>query len=399
MPSVELPSEYVKHLERQGFILSELLGQGLSGSVYSAIQPSLNRKVAVKFFDSAFVRDDEAMLKRFTREAKLLARFQHQGIPYVLTEGIVQATHGKAPYFVMEYIQGETLQEVLLRNQRLEQGVAIDYATQVLDALGYSHSHAHKIVHRDVKPSNIMIDQRGRCFLIDFSIGVSFQPDTGLTRATKSGVVLGTTAYMSPEQLQDASKVDSRTDIYSMGVVLLEMLTGRPERTNILRTLSGFPRSIVETIETACASGPDDRFRTAEEFIRALGGGRQIRAPNLSPALAICTNLKCPGADWSERGYYRGPNEIEKSTTSYCTACGKQLIYQCPSCGIQVAKTPYCGDCGTQLYRIPECQKCGSWLTREFMDTGGANGCFKCINSQPTGTSASFPDMNDDIPF
>lgn len=176
MPSVDLPSEYVKHLERQGFVLSELLGQGLSGSVYSAIQPRLNRKVAVKFFDSAFVRDDEAMLKRFVREAKLLARFQHQGLPYVLTEGAVQAEHGQAPYFVMEYIEGDSLCHAL-RNRLLGQTAALDYAIQILGALGYAHSH--KIVHRDVKPANIMIDHRGRAFLIDFSIGVSFHARQG----------------------------------------------------------------------------------------------------------------------------------------------------------------------------------------------------------------------------
>ncbi len=397
MPSVELPSEYIKHLERQGFSLCEVLGQGLSGSVYSAIQTSINRKVAVKFFDSAFVRDDEAMQKRFVREAKLLARFQHQNLPYVLTEGTVQAAHGKAPYFVMEYIEGHTLGELLRRDQRLDLNVAIEYATQILDALGYSHTH--KIVHRDVKPNNIMINQRGRCFLIDFSIGVSFQPDAGLTRATKSGEVFGTPNYMSPEQLQDASKVDSRTDIYSIGVVLLEMLTGRTERTNIPRTLAAFPRSVVATIESACASNPNDRFRTAEEFIRALGGGHQVLAPNLSPALAICTNLQCPEADWTQRGFYRGPNVVENATNSFCTSCGEQLTYQCPSCGIQIANTPYCGNCGTQLYRIPECQKCGSWLTREFMDTGGADGCVKCNKSKPTGASASFSDFDDDIPF
>ena len=396
MPSVELPSEYVKHLERQGFVLIDLLGQGLSGSVYSAIQPRLNRKVAVKFFDSAFVRDDEAMLKRFVREAKLLARFQHQGLPYVLTEGTVQVEHGTAPYFVMEYIEGSNLCYAI-RNHQLNQNTAIDYAIQILDALGYAHSH--KIVHRDVKPANIMIDSRGRAFLIDFSIGVSFRPDKGMTRATSSGEVFGTTAYMSPEQLEDASKVDGRTDIYAMGVVLLEMLTGRTDRTNIPRSLSGFPRAFVVAVETACASDPDARFRTAEEFIRNLGGGRQIGAPKLSPTLAICTSLNCPSADWTERGFYRGPNVIEKATNSFCTACGGQLSYQCPSCGVPIANTPYCGNCGGQLYRIPECEKCGSWLTRDYIDSGGANGCLKCVKNEPAKTAVSFSDFDDDIPF
>lgn len=335
------------------------------------------------------------MRKRFSREAKLLARFQHRCLPYVLTEGVVHASQWEAPYFVMEYIEGHTLQELLQRDQRLEQEVAIDYVTQVLDALGYAHTH--KIVHRDVKPANVVVDQRNRCFLIDFSIGVSFLPNPGMTRATKSGDLLGTTAYSSPEQLQDASKVDSRTDIYSAGIVLLEMLTGRPERTNIPRALSGFPRSIVTAVDTACATDPNERFKTAEEFIRALGGSRHIRAPNLSPALAICTSPKCPDANWSQRGFYRGPNVIGETTDSFCTACGGQLTYQCPSCGIQVENTPYCGNCGAQIYRIPECQECGSWLTREFMDTGGANGCLKCRKKE--SASPSFSDFDDDIPF
>ncbi len=396
MPSVEIPPEYSKHLERQGFILSAVLGQGASGSVYSASQPRLNRKVAVKFFDSAFIRQDEAALKRFIREAKLLARFQHQGFPYVLTEGVVQAEHGKAPYFVMEHINGNTLFELLRREQRLEQAVAIDYATQILDALGYAHNH--KIVHRDVKPGNVMIDQRGRCFLIDFSIGVSVQPDTGLTRATSTGAVLGTSAYMPPEQFQDASNVDGRADIYSMGVVLLEMLTGRSDRTNIPRALLGFPRSIIKSIEKACETDPNNRFRTAEEFIRALGGGRQIRAPILSPAMAICKNLKCSGANWSPRGFYRGPNVLEEATNSFCTSCGEQLTYQCSTCGDQIANTPHCGSCGAEIFRIPECKVCGSWLTREYMDSGGSHGCRKCIKSGPVN-KPSLPFDPDDIPF
>jgi serine/threonine protein kinase len=395
LPSVELPGEYANHLERQGFMLSHLLGQGLSGSVYLAIQPSLNRKVAVKFFDSAFVRGDAAMRKRFSREAKILARFQHRGLPYVLTEGIVQAKGWEAPYFVMEYIEGQTLRELLQRGERFDQRFAIDYATQILDALGYAHSH--KIVHRDIKPGNVMIDQRGRCFLIDFSIGVSFQSEPGLTRATKSGDQLGTVAYSSPEQLQDPSSVDSRADIYSMGIVLLEMLTGYSEHTNISGALSGFPRSLAIAIQTACSANPKDRYNTAEDFIRALDGGRQWRTQSLSPALAICTNTKCPGADWSQRGFYRGPNVIAETTDSFCTVCGGQLVYQCPSCGIQVTNTPYCGNCGAQIYRVPECQKCRSWLTREYMDSGGANGCMKC--SKKTPASPPFSDFSDDIPF
>jgi eukaryotic-like serine/threonine-protein kinase len=333
------------------------------------------------------------MQKRFVREAKLLAKFQHPNLPYVLTEGVVQAEFGKAPYFVMEYIQGESLQEVLRKEQHLEPHVAVGYAMQVLDALGYAHSN--KIVHRDVKPANIMIDGRGRCFLIDFSIGVSFDAKPGLTRATTFGAVLGTTAYMPPEQLEDASKVDGRADLYSMGVVLLEMLSGKSDRGNIARSLAKFPRGLVAAVEKACAANPEDRFKNADEFMRAIGGSRPQQAP-LTPSLAICTNLKCSGANWSSRGYYRGPRVVESATDSHCTNCGDHLVYQCKGCGAPITNNAFCGSCGSEILLVPECKLCSSWLTREYMDTMGADGCRKCL---PVAKSGNVGLVDENIPF
>lgn len=116
-----VPDEYVKHLAKQGFELVETLGRGLSGSVYVAEQRSLSRRVAVKFFDSAFVRTEPSMRKRFVREAKLLAKFQHPNIPYVLTEGIVDTQFGETPYFVMEYVHGNTCRKFCARGRRWSQ--------------------------------------------------------------------------------------------------------------------------------------------------------------------------------------------------------------------------------------------------------------------------------------
>jgi serine/threonine protein kinase len=406
LTSNEIPSEYLNHLERQGFVLDAKVGQGASGGVYSALQRSLNRKVAVKFFDSAFIRGDPAMQKRFAREARLLAKFQHPGIPFIITEGSVKSSLGDIPYFVMEFIHGQSLRERLDKEHKLELHTAIEYASQILNALSYAHGHS--VIHRDLKPGNIMIDPRGHCFLIDFSIGVSVKHSPGLTRATSLGEQLGTTTYMSPEQIEDSSSVDLQTDLFAMGVVLIEMLTGRADRTNIARSLSSFPRNIIATIEMACAPDLGDRVRTADDFLRSLRGNSRYELPSALPALAICSNLKCPDADWTANGYYRGPNVKQESTDSFCTGCGHQLNYQCLGCGAPTQNTPHCGACGAELFCRPECKTCGSWLTKEFMDDGGVHGCRKCSGTtKATKSSArssakvapSFADMDDDIPF
>ncbi|MCU6433267.1 serine/threonine-protein kinase [Undibacterium sp. Jales W-56] len=400
MKPPSLPPEYVSHLGRQSFVLTDVLGSGLCGSVYLAEQPTLNRKVAVKFFDSAFVRSDQAMHKRFIREAKLLARFQHPNIPYVLTEGVVDAAHGKAPYFVMEYVSGRTLGDLLIEKGKLDRGIAVEIAVQILDALSYAH--INQIVHRDVKPTNVMIDSRMRCFLIDFSIGVSFDSQPGVTRATTRGEFLGSPPYASPEQMLDAATVDGRSDIYSVGVMLVELLTGKPETANFGKTLASLPRGMIDAVEKACASSPGDRHRTADDFIRAIGNRNHTAPPTLSPALAICSNVKCSGANWSSRGYYRGPRVIPDSTGSFCTSCGGSLAYLCKNCGAPISETPYCGSCGSENFRVPECRTCGSWLTKEFMDSLGQSGCAKCKDKKPVirrTAPQTAPSTDDDIPF
>ena len=398
MESEELPKEYVERLGRRGFNLQKVLGRGGSGSVYLALQPSLNRKVAVKFFDSAFARESHTTHKRFMREARILAKFQHSGFPYVLTEGSVETFFGKAPYFVMEYVEGKSLREILNQSGKLPLEVSTDYICQVLRALAYAHTR--QILHRDLKPANIMVGENGRCFVIDFSIGVSTVGEAGLTRATKIGDQIGTPQYMSPEQLNDPANVDNRTDIYSIGVVFLELLSGSTDRTNIAKTLVDVPPSIVDAIDKACKANPSVRYADAEEFIRALEIGLKIRGPSSSPALAICTNKKCSGADWTSRGFYRGPRIAEQCLDPFCTFCGEKLTYQCGECGHSIATTPHCGNCGTKNFQVPECARCGSWLTRgDMVGTLGEGGCSKCKGKAPKNAIAKFDDIDDDIPF
>lgn len=397
MNQVEPPTEYVNHLARQGFHVKDELGRGLSGSVYRAEQSSLNRTVAVKFFDSAFVRDDADMAKRFSREARILAKFQHQSIPFILTEGSVEAEHGTAPYFVMEYVNGQTLAQILRANFQLDTDISIKYFLQILDALSYSHSHS--IIHRDIKPGNVMIDSRGRCFLIDFSIGVNISAQTEMSRATKAGEFLGSQQYVSPEQQLDAATANERSDIYSAGVVLFEMLAGHKDRTNIVKSLAGVPRQLIIAIEKACSPDANDRFGSAEEFTRAIGGTKQQLAPTVIPALAICTYTHCGGADWSPNGYYRGPTKYDKCTDSFCTKCGSQLQYACKKCGSTISTEPHCGTCGNPNFEAPLCEKCGSFLTKEYMGKGTKDGCSKCIQKELQKPLKETPPFDEDIPF
>jgi eukaryotic-like serine/threonine-protein kinase len=395
--SDDLPPEYVIALGRRGFTLQKVIGRGGSGTVYLALQPSLNRKVAIKFFDSAFARDSATAHKRFIREARLLAKFQHSGFPYVLTKGYVDTSFGQAPYFIMEYVEGKSLREILIQSRKLPLDVSTNYICQVLRALAYAHSRS--VLHRDLKPANIMVGENARCFIIDFSIGVSTAGEAGLTRATKAGDQMGTPQYMSPEQLNEPTTVDNRTDIFSIGVMFLELLTGSTDRLNIAKALVDVPRSIVDTIDRACRTNPGERYRTAEEFLRALESGMKTRGPSSSPALAICTNKKCSGADWTERGFYRGPRIAEQCVDPFCSCCGGKLTYQCTACGHSIATTLHCGNCGSENYQVPECIRCHSWLTRAYMDTLGEGGCTKCKGKTLKNAAAEFTKGDEDILF
>lgn len=164
-------SEYSDHLRRQGFELLEDIGSGLSGKTKKAKQLSLNRFVAVKFFDNAFNRRNNDLKKKFKREAFILAEVQHPAVPYVLTNGEVTVADDSIPYTVMEYLDGEDLDSCILNNGVFDIEQAISIACQILGALELVHSKG--IVHRDIKPSNIMLSSIGHAFLIDFSIGYS----------------------------------------------------------------------------------------------------------------------------------------------------------------------------------------------------------------------------------
>ncbi len=194
--------------------LEARIGSGGMSTVYRALDETLQRRVAVKLMNREVVADS-AQLERFRREARAVAQLSHPHIVNVIDAG---EDEGR-PYIVFEYVDGETLKERIRRGGRLPIPEAIAYAIEIARALGAAH--ARHIVHRDVKPQNVLIDEEGSCKVTDFGIARTLDEE-GLTA---DGRVLGTTDYVSPEQAL-GQPVTGQSDLYSLGVVLYEMLTG-----------------------------------------------------------------------------------------------------------------------------------------------------------------------------
>ena len=193
----------------------EKLGSGGMGVVFRAVDRRLNRQVALKFLPES-VGADAQLRQRFLQEAKVAASLDHTNICTIY--GVEQAGDGRL-FLVMPYYEGEILQSRIRRGP-LPVSEALDYARQI--ATGLAHAHAAGVVHRDIKPANVAITLEGRVKILDF--GIAKIADASLTR---TGMVLGTLAYMSPEQAAGEKQVDHRTDLWALGVVLYEMLTGR----------------------------------------------------------------------------------------------------------------------------------------------------------------------------
>ena len=200
------------------FEILELLGQGGMGAVYKARQPALDRFVALKILPPE-TSGDAGFADRFTREARALARLNHPNIVAVHEFGQAGGLH----YFVMEYVEGINLRQ-LEQAGKLSPREALKIIPQICDALQFAHDEG--IVHRDIKPENVMLDTKGRVKITDFGLAkiLGLEPD-GL-RLTGAKDVMGTPHYMAPEQIEHPQEVDHRADIYSLGVVFYEMLTG-----------------------------------------------------------------------------------------------------------------------------------------------------------------------------
>jgi serine/threonine protein kinase len=215
------PAELARHFPQLEIL--ELLGQGGMGAVYKARQRQLNRLVALKILPPE-ISGDPAFAERFTREAQSLAQFNH---PHVVTVHDFGEAGGLY-YFIMEFVDGLNLRQ-MIAGDKLDPREALAIVPQVCEALQYAHDEG--VVHRDIKPENILIDKKGRVKIADFGLAKLLRGgDTPAGRAafslTGSQQVMGTPHYMAPEQMERPLSVDHRADIYSLGVVFYEMLTG-----------------------------------------------------------------------------------------------------------------------------------------------------------------------------
>ncbi|MBC8496450.1 MAG: protein kinase, partial [Chloroflexi bacterium] len=254
--------------------LTERLGQGGMATVYKAYEPALDRYVAIKVLPQFFARDPNFM-NRFRREAKAVAQLNHPSIMPIYSYG----EEGDITYIAMQYVPGGTLKQG--RGQVYEPAEGIRLALPIVRALAYAHQRG--IVHRDIKPSNVLLGENDWPVLADFGLAKMAEASQQLTG---TGVGVGTPMYMSPEQGQ-GTDVDHRTDIYSMGIMLYEMLTGDvPFRADtpmavVIKHMTaplpmpreanpGIPEALERIILKATAKSADDRYQTAEEMITAL---------------------------------------------------------------------------------------------------------------------------------
>jgi len=256
------------------------LGCGGMGAVYRARQRNLDRTVALKILPPDIGRDP-AFAERFAREAKALARLNHPNIVTLYEFGRA----GDLFYFLMEYVDGVNLRQII-RNERIAPREALAIVPQICDALQYAHDQG--IVHRDIKPENILLDRRGRVKVADFGVAKLVRaaeptPQAGAAEASADGVshaslVMGTPSYMAPEQRERPSEVDHRADIYSLGVVLYQMLTGELPAGNVV------PPSKKIALDV----------RIDEIVLRALEKTPERRYQHVSDIKTMCETLSQP---------------------------------------------------------------------------------------------------------
>ncbi len=205
-----------------GYVVEQLLGKGGLGAVYLVRHKILNTVYALKILYPEVVRQNADYVTRFLREAKIATRIRHPNLVAVYDCGFDEER--KLYFLVMDYVSGGDLRQAMAFLGRFEQDRAVDVVLQVASAL--EEAHRHRVVHRDIKPENIMLQPNGLVKLVDLGIAKSDEIKDSLN--TTTAAVFGTPAYVAPEQALDASAVDVRSDIYSLGVVFFEMLVGRP---------------------------------------------------------------------------------------------------------------------------------------------------------------------------
>ncbi|MGZ4811721.1 MAG: tetratricopeptide repeat protein [Terriglobales bacterium] len=263
-----------------------LIAQGGMGAVYEAEQEKPHRIVALKVIKPGYA--DEEMTRRFEQESQALGRLQHPGIAQIYEAGSAETAFGTQPFFAMELVEGESLL-TYAREHKLKTRQCLELMARICDAV--HHAHQRGLIHRDLKPGNILVDASGQPKILDFGIARITDSDQQATRQTDIGQLVGTLPYMSPEQVMaDPFEIDIRTDVYSLGVILYELLAGRlpysidrktlPEAVQVIREqeatrLSSLSRGYRGDIETIVSKALEKE--KGRRYASAFGMAADIR--------------------------------------------------------------------------------------------------------------------------
>ncbi|MEM6472810.1 MAG: serine/threonine-protein kinase [Planctomycetota bacterium] len=266
-----------------GIELLNLIGAGGMGAVFRARQIDLDRIVAVKILPPR-LSNDPRFVERFRREARAMAKLNHHNVVTVYDSGVVD---GRA-YIIMEYVEGTNLRQAM-QAKAIDSKAALEIVPQVCEGLAYAHDAG--VVHRDIKPENILLGTGGRVKLVDFGLAKWVDRAEWESSLTATGTRMGTVRYMAPEQF-DGDSVDARADIYSLGVMLYEMLTGEvpmgafrmPSET------AGTDPRIDRVIDRTLQRRPDDRYQSVQEFSQELSSIEKIKtqqAAHPTPMISV----------------------------------------------------------------------------------------------------------------
>ena len=277
----------------------DILGKGAMGIVYRALDPDIDREVAIKTIRFDLISEESErneLMLRFVREAKAAGKMVHPNIITIFDVG----KHEDMTYIVMQYIEGKSLQKLIASNERFSSQGIVRLMLQLCDALDYAHRHG--IVHRDIKPANILLDKNNKPHVVDFGIA-----RVEMSTMTQTGATIGTPSYMSPEQVM-GKKIDKRSDIFSLGAILYELVTGeRPFQGESITTViykivneeipspflsqSGLSEDFESIIRRALAKNPENRYESCGELAADLQNVSHLPEETLAlagfPELAV----------------------------------------------------------------------------------------------------------------